>query len=87
MKILGFVAAAVLTLIGPALAESAASDQPMVVAEEGGVSVRLGDRDHDRDARRHHTPIVVVREHDRDRHHDRDRDRHHDRDRDRDRDH
>jgi hypothetical protein len=50
-------------LSGPALGGSATSDRPMVVAEEGGVSIHLGDRDHDRDARHHHPhphPSIVV---------------------------
>jgi len=47
-------------LSGPALAGSSTSDRPIVVAEEGGVSINLGGRDHDRDARRHHHPSIVV---------------------------
>ena len=46
-------------LCGPALAGLATSDRPMVVAEEGGVSIHLGGRDHDRNARHHHPSIVV----------------------------
>jgi hypothetical protein len=46
-------------LSGPALAGLATSDRPMVVAEEGGASIHLGGRDHDRDARHHHPSIVV----------------------------
>lgn len=63
-------------LSGPALAGSAASDRPMVVAEEGGVSVHLGggDRDRDRDARSHRPSIVVGGHHHRDRHPDGDHD-------------
>jgi len=47
-------------LSGPALAGLATSDRPMVVAEEGGASIHLGGRDHDRDARHHHHPSIVV---------------------------
>jgi len=46
-------------LSGLALAGLATSDRPMVVAEEGGVSIHLGGRDHDRNARHHHPSIVV----------------------------
>jgi hypothetical protein len=98
MKILGFAAAAALLVSGSALAASATSDRPIVLAEEGGISVHVGDRDHehDRDVGRRHKILVV---HDRDHEHDRDvgrrhkivvihdRDRHHDRDKDHDRDH
>jgi hypothetical protein len=86
MKILGFAAAAVLLVSGSALAASAPSDRPIVLAEEGGISVHLGDRDHehDRDVGRHHK-IVVIR--DRDRHHDHDEDHHKDRHKDHDKDH
>jgi len=81
MKHFVFAAAAVFLLTGTALAETR-NDRPTVVAEEGGVSVQLGDRNHNRDARRHRGPIVVVGRHDHDRHdhhdrHDRDHDRDH----------
>jgi hypothetical protein len=88
MKILGFAAAAVLLVSGSALAASATSDRPIVLAEEGGISVHVGDRDHehDRDVGRRHKIVVI---HDRDRHHDRDKDhdRDHHKDHDKDRDH
>jgi len=46
--------------VGVLLSGSAfASDRPMVVAEEG-VSIHLGGGDHDRDARHHHHPSIVV---------------------------
>lgn len=84
MKKITMLASAALSfgvlLSGPALAGSSKSDRPSVVAEEGGISIHLGERDHDRDARRHHPEIGVVggRRH-RDRHHEGDHD--HDRDR------
>jgi hypothetical protein len=90
MKILGLAAAAVLLVSGSALAASATSDRPIVLAEEGGISFHLGDRDHehDRDVGRRHKIVVI---HDNDRHHDRDKDREHhkdhDKDHDKDRDH
>lgn len=68
-------------LSGAALAGSATSDRPMVVAEEGGVSIHLGDRDsdrdgdRDRDARSHRPSIVVGGHHHRDHHSDGDHDR------------
>jgi hypothetical protein len=77
MTKLAFIAGALAILSAPALAGSAASGKPMVVAEEGGVSVSVGDRDHDRD-RDHHRKIVVLKHHDEDhhrvvvRHHDHD---------------
>jgi hypothetical protein len=53
---------------GPALAGSATSDRPLVVAEEGGVSIHVGGGDRDRDARHHHHhPSIVVGGH---HHHD-----------------
>lgn len=62
-------------LSGPAAAGSATSDRPMVVAEEGGVSIHLGGGDHDRDARHHHhSSIVVGGHHHRDHHPDGDHD-------------
>jgi hypothetical protein len=54
-------------LSGPALAGTATSDRPMVVAEDTGVSIHLGGRDHDRDVRHHHHPSIVVGGH---HHHD-----------------
>ena len=45
MKKAMMLASAGALLSGPALAGSAASDRPMVVAEEGGVSVHLGGGD------------------------------------------
>jgi hypothetical protein len=61
------IAGVLAILSTPALAASAASDRPMVVAEEG-VSVGVGDHDRDRD---HHRRVVVVRHHDEDRDHHR----------------
>ena len=65
-------------LSGPALAGSTTSDRLMVVAEEGGVSIRLGGGDHDRDVRhyRRRRPSIVVGGH---RHHDHHPDHDHDR--------
>jgi hypothetical protein len=65
---LALIAGALAILSAPALAGSAAIDKPIVVAEEGGVSVSIGDKDKDRD-RDHHRKVVEV-------HHDRD-DEHH----------
>jgi hypothetical protein len=59
--------AAGILLSGSALAGAAASAQPIVVAEDGGVSIHLGGQDHDRDARRHRHPLIVVGGH---HHHD-----------------
>jgi hypothetical protein len=79
-----FIAGALAILSAPALAGSAATDKPIVVAEEGGVSVKIGDKDKDRD--RDHRKVVEVRHHDRDdehhklvvlHHHDRDDEHHH----------
>lgn len=67
MHKLAFIAGALAILSTPALAASAAGDKPMVVAEESGVSVSVGDTDHDKD---HHRRIVVI-------HHDKDKDRDH----------
>jgi hypothetical protein len=66
MHKLAFIAGALAIVSAPALAASATSDKPMVVAEEG-VSVSVGDqdRDHDRD---HHRKVVVVHHHDDDHH-------------------
>jgi len=64
-------------LSGPVLAGSATFDRPMVVAEEGGVSIHLGgdrDRDRDRDARSHRPSIVVGGHHHHDHHPDGDHD-------------
>ena len=63
------IAGVLAILSTPALAASAASDRPMVVAEEG-VSVGVGDHDRDRD-HDHHRRVVVVRHHDEDRDHHR----------------
>ena len=70
MHKLAFIAGALAILSTPVLAGSAASDKPMVVAEEGGISVNVGDRDHDRDRDRHHKVVVI-------KHHDRDDEHHH----------
>jgi hypothetical protein len=64
MHKLAFIAGALAILSAPALAASATSDKPMVVAEEG-VSVDIGDHDHDRD---HHRKVVVVHHRDEDHH-------------------
>jgi hypothetical protein len=81
-----FIAGAFAIMSAPALASSATSDKPMVVAETG-VSVSVGDRDHDhdrdRDRDRHHK-VIVVHHHDDDhhrvviRHDDHDHDHDHD---------
>jgi hypothetical protein len=70
------IAGALAFVSAPALAASAVSDKPMVVAEEG-VSVSVGDhdRDHDRD---HHRKIIVIHHHDHDEDHHRVVIRHHD---------
>ena len=69
MKSLAITMGAIAFLTIPALAASASSDKSLVVAEDAGVSVQLGDKnEHDRD----HHHIVVVHKH-----HDEDRDRHH----------
>jgi hypothetical protein len=68
MQKLALIAGTLAILSVPALAGSATSDKPMVVAEEGGVSVSVGDRDHDRDRDRHHK-VVVIKHHDDDHHH------------------
>jgi hypothetical protein len=70
MQKLALIAGTLAILSIPALAGPATSDKPMVVAEEGGVAVSVGDRDHDRDRDRHHKIIVI-------KHHDRDDDHHH----------
>ena len=78
-KTLMFASAALavgVLLSGSALAGSATSDRPIVVAEEGGIPGHRGDRDEGRDARHHHPPIVVGGHHHRDHHHD--GDHHHD---------
>jgi hypothetical protein len=59
---LAFIAGVLAIVSAPALAASATSDKPIVVAEEG-VSVSVGD--HDRD---HHRKVVVVHHHDEDHH-------------------
>jgi len=71
---LAFIAGTLAIISAPALAASATSDKPMVVAEEG-VSVSVGDHDHDRD--RHHK-VVVIHHRDRDEDHHRVVIRHHD---------
>jgi IMP dehydrogenase/GMP reductase len=80
-----FIAGALAIFSAPALAGSAAIDKPIVVAEEGGVSVNIGDKDKDRD-RDHHRKVVEVRHHDHDddhhkvveiHHRDRDEEHHH----------
>jgi hypothetical protein len=55
-------------LSGSALARSTTSDRPMMIAEEGGVSIHLGGGDHDRDARHHHPSIVLGGHHHGDHH-------------------
>jgi hypothetical protein len=70
MQKLALIAGTLAILSVPALAGSATSDKPMVVAEEGGVSVSVGDRDHDRDRDRdRHHKVVVIKHHDDDHHH------------------
>jgi hypothetical protein len=66
MHKLALIAGALAIVSAPALAASATSDKPMVVAEEG-VSVSVGDhdRDHDRD---HHRKVIVIHHHDEDHH-------------------
>jgi hypothetical protein len=67
MHKLAFIAGALAILSTPALA---AGDKPMVVAEEGRVSVSIGDRDHDRDRDRdRHHKVVVVGNHEEHHHH------------------
>jgi hypothetical protein len=66
MHKLAFIAGALAIMSAPALAASATSDKPIVVAEEG-VSVSVGDHDHDHD-RDHHRKIVVIHHHDDDHH-------------------
>jgi hypothetical protein len=68
MQKLALIAGTLAILSVPALAGSATSAKPMVVAEEGGVSVNVGDRDHDRDRDRHHK-VVVIKHHEDDHHH------------------
>jgi hypothetical protein len=68
MQKLALIAGMLAILSIPALAGPAASDKPMVVAEESGVSVSVGDRDHDRDRDRHHK-VIVIKHHDDDHHH------------------
>jgi hypothetical protein len=71
MQKLGFIAGALALLSTPGLAASALGDKPMMVAEEGKVTVSVGDRDHDRDLdryRNHHHRRVVVIHHDHDEH-------------------
>jgi hypothetical protein len=68
MQKLALIAGTLAILSIPALAGSATSAKPMVVAEEGGVSVNVGDRDHDRDRDRHHK-VVVIKHHEDDHHH------------------
>jgi hypothetical protein len=69
MQKLALIAGTLAILSIPALAGPATSDKPMVVAEEGGVSVRVGDRDHDGDRDRHHKVVVIKhRDHDEDHH-------------------
>jgi hypothetical protein len=85
MQKLALIAGTLAILSIPALAGPATSDKPIVVAEESGVAVSVGDRDHDRD--RNHK-VVVIKHHDRDddhhhkvveiKHHDRDDDHGHD---------
>jgi hypothetical protein len=80
MKKIALALFAVTCLTVPAVAgPSVVTDKPMVVAEgvEIGVGgVRVGDRDHDRDVRRHHRDrdVIVVKP----RHHDHGGERAHD---------
>jgi hypothetical protein len=80
MQKLAITVGAIAFLIVPALA---ASDKPFVVAEEGKVSVQIGDRDdHDRghkdvDRHPHHKIVIVHKRHDDDHDHgDHDKDKH-----------
>jgi hypothetical protein len=68
MQKLALIAGTLAILSVPALAGSATSAKPMVVAEEGGVSVNVGDRDRDHDRDRHHK-VVVIKHHEDDHHH------------------
>jgi hypothetical protein len=68
MQKLALIAGTLAILSIPALAGSATSAKPMVVAEEGGVSVNVGDRDRDHDRERHHK-VVVIKHHEDDHHH------------------
>jgi hypothetical protein len=68
MQKLALIAGTLAILSIPALAGSATSAKPMVVAEEGGVSVNVGDRDRDHDRDRHHK-VVVIKHHEDDHHH------------------
>jgi hypothetical protein len=67
MHKLSLLAGALALLSTPVLAGSALGDKPFVVAEEGKVSISVGDRDHDRDRDRyrdrdrdHHRGVVVI---------------------------
>ena len=69
MQKLALIAGTFAILSIPALAGTATNDKPMVIAEEGGVSVHVGDRDHDGDRDRHHKLVVIKhRDHDEDHH-------------------
>ena len=67
MQKLALIAGALALLSSPVMAGSAQGERPLVLAEEGGVSIRVGDRDRDRDRDRirdHHRRIVIIhREH------------------------
>jgi hypothetical protein len=67
MHKLALIAGALALLTAPVMAGSTSGEKPLVLAEEGGVSIRVGDRDHDRDRDRfrdHHRRVVIVhREH------------------------
>jgi hypothetical protein len=66
MQKLALIAGALALLSSPVMAGPASSEKPLVLAEEG-VSVRIGDREHDRDRDRfrdHHRRVTIVhREH------------------------
>ena len=67
MEKLAITMGAIAFLTIPALAASAPSDKPLVVAEDTGVSVHLGDKDRrDRD---HHHVVVIHKHHDEEHHH------------------
>jgi hypothetical protein len=65
MHKLSLIAGALALLSTPVLAGSALGEKPLVVAEEGKVSISVGDRDHDRDRDRyrdrdHHRRDVII---------------------------
>ena len=78
MQRLGLIVGALALLSTPIVARSAAAEKPIVVAEEGNVSIGVAERDHDRDRyrdRNHHRRIVVLHR-DRDDHEEREEHHH-----------